>query len=314
MKRKFAAFFVFAMAAFVAFSQQPEVTITVTQTTNTTISASFDKNDECTRYYILADTEEGMSQWTAMFGTSLEALVMQWGIQYTTDSSYTWTDMTPNTPYMVYVAALSVDDTALFMEEAPTTVGGGEGVSTLTIAVSEIGDTNARVVVTPDANTASFKDMVIEKAAADTLSTDTLLSWLQNDPYTYYETDDWVWNTLDPNTCYYVLAVGQNGLGEWGQMAREEFCTTGTGDPTGIGNVQNSNIKVYPNPTTDIVNVTGLVPGSRVFVYNGMGRVVGMCESAGDCCTFNVSDFPKGVYFVGTIGSGKVSTVKLSVQ
>lgn len=314
MKRKFTAFVGFVVAAFLAYAQQPEVIITVDETTNTTISASFDRNDVCTQYYILADTEESMNQWASMFGVSLDALVIQWGIPCVSDTSYTWTGMNPNTPYVVYVAALSADDTVLVMEEASTSIGGGEGVSTLTIAISEIGDTSARVVVTPDENTALFKDMVIEKAAADTLSTDTLLSWLQNDPYTYYETDDWVWNSLDANTCYYVMAIGQNGLFEWGQLAREEFCTNGSGDPAGVEYVQNSNIKVYPNPTVDIVNVSGVSVGSRVFVYNELGRIVAMSQSADESLSFDVSDFPRSVYFVGVIAAGKINTIKLLVQ
>lgn len=314
MKRKIATFVVFVVTAILACAQQPEVSIAVNQTTSTTISVSFDKNDVCTRYHILADTEEGMNRWSMMFGLNLETLVMQWGIQCAEDTSYTWREMTPNTPYVVYVVALSSDDTVLVTADAPTPFGGGNGVSTLTIAISEIGDTSARVVVTPDTNTALFKDMIIEKTVADTMQEDSLLSLLQNDAYTYYETDDWLWTTLDPNTCYYVMAVGQNGQEEWGQMVREEFCTTGSGGPSGFDHIQNSNIKVYPNPTTDVVNVSGMVAGSRVFMYNELGRVVGMFESVEERCSFDVSGFPRGVYFISTISSGKITTTKLLVQ
>lgn len=316
MKKGLSVLFAMVFAAFHVFAQQPEVTITVDQTTSTTITASFNKNDVCTSYYILADTEAGMSQWTTMFGVELEALVMQWGIQYTENASYTWIEMVPNTPYIVYVAALSDSDTVLYTAQAPTVSGGGEGVSQLTIIVSDIGDTNARVVVTPDENTALFKDMIIEKAVADTLSADTLIAWLQASQYTYYETDDWVWTSLDPNTCYYAVAMGQNALEEWGELAQVEFCTTGGGDdPTGIEDrVHDANITVYPNPATDVVNVAGLAAGTQVFLHNTLGRVISLQYSDGTNCTFNVSELPNGVYFLSTIVAGKVSSVKVMVQ
>ena len=95
-----------------AFAQTPGVTTTIDNLTPTTITASFDMDENCTKYHILAAANGEMDQWSAMFGTPLRDLVISWSLGFEADTTYTWTEMAPNTEYVVYVVAVNETDTS----------------------------------------------------------------------------------------------------------------------------------------------------------------------------------------------------------
>ena len=94
-------------------AQNPSVAITINNTTPFEVNASFVKNADCQKYSILIGTEAEMQGYLAMFGVPIETLIASWGITYTTDSTYTWTEMTPNTEYNVYALAIGATDSVL---------------------------------------------------------------------------------------------------------------------------------------------------------------------------------------------------------
>ena len=119
------------------FAQTPSVTTTIDNLTPTTITASFELGDNCTKYHILASAVGEMDQWVQMFGMPLRDLVISWSLGFESDTTYTWTDMAPNTDYIVYVVAVNATDTSDVLTTTCTTPqAGGEGTSVVTVEVS----------------------------------------------------------------------------------------------------------------------------------------------------------------------------------
>lgn len=235
MKKLLLSLFACASLFMVACGPEPEpdpepivpgVKVDVLSATPTTVTARFQKNAECTNYTIMISEEGTMGQWMQMFNATLEECVAQWGLTFSKDSTYTWKDMTPATNYQIYYIVRGKDYTKLDSVAVRTSSNGGSGESVISIAISEITDTSAKVTCTPNDQTAMFKDMLIVKDSFDAFGQTTVLDMLKNDPYEYYEQDVWVW-TLDPATEYYALAVGKNADNVWGQMTAELFSTTG---------------------------------------------------------------------------------------
>jgi hypothetical protein len=69
---------------------------------------------------------------------------------------------------------------------------------------------------------------------------------------------------------------------------------------TGIGNTEvPDGFKVYPNPTTNIVNIEGLKAGDELSVYDVMGyRLIHQQIQHGDINKVDVSSFAQGIYWM----------------
>ena len=231
----------------------PDVTITPGTITPTTVQATFTPNAACKSYDILMSTASEMQSWSLMMGVPVDSLVAQWGITYSGVQTYTWTEMIPNTEYTVY--ALPKDSlgqaSPLVTILATTTQNGGSGLSTLTVVVNDITSTQARVVVTPNAETAVFHDGLITVDYYNTIGSDSALTLIKSNPYPLYTTDDWIWSDLTPATDYYAIGIGQNADSIWGTPAITPFTTLSS---AGIasGDATASSALIYPVPTTGI--------------------------------------------------------------
>lgn len=304
MKKIFSLFFV-ALFGILAFSscqkeevkpdnnnngditgQTSGVNTTIVNADATRITASFAMKPNTNEYSIMIVGAGEITQFARMFGFTVEGYVNAWGLHYTTDTTYTWTEMEPETDYYIYVLSFG-SDTILDSTAVRTTINGDGGTASVTITVSEIGDTTARVIVTPNTSTAGFTDMIIEKGVFETLPLDTVMSYLYESPYWYYETDNYLWYTLNPGTDYYALGLAYNANHEWGPLAREEFRTNGS------SNAQNISISIYPNPTADLLHVEA-PKGAQMQILDMKGNM--MMNSTES--TMNISKLPHGLYML----------------
>ncbi len=71
----------------------------------------------------------------------------------------------------------------------------------------------------------------------------------------------------------------------------------------------NGSIAVWPIPTKESVNVSGAPVGTRVSVYNSMGRIVATAITAANTQSFDMSELPSGMYIV-TVGQHSIKIVK----
>ena len=145
------------------------VDITVDDVTTTTITASFTPNEDCGSYFILLDTEESMQQWMMVFGVTMEQLIEEWSIEKKTKSSHTWKEIIPNTEYTIYVLPRDKEgnNQEIIRKIVKTEVLGDEGLSVIDVKVEVKTTTSVFVTATPNASTAEYHYILIEKAFSE---------------------------------------------------------------------------------------------------------------------------------------------------
>ena len=73
----------------------------------------------------------------------------------------------------------------------------------------------------------------------------------------------------------------------------------------------NHNVKVYPNPTSGIVNIEGINSGT-LSISNVIGeRVLFQDASGDDFGNINLENLPTGLYMLTISSENKVSTIKV---
>lgn len=73
-----------------------------------------------------------------------------------------------------------------------------------------------------------------------------------------------------------------------------------------------SNINVYPNPSTGIINVTN-AEGASIEVLNIMGQVVASVNNASQISNIDLSNNANGTYFVRIVKGNEVHTAKINI-
>ncbi|MBD5392273.1 T9SS type A sorting domain-containing protein [bacterium] len=68
-------------------------------------------------------------------------------------------------------------------------------------------------------------------------------------------------------------------------------------------------IAVWPIPTKESVHVSGAPVGTRISVYNSVGRTVATAVTSGNTQSFNLSELPAGMYIV-RVGKHSIKIVK----
>jgi hypothetical protein len=76
---------------------------------------------------------------------------------------------------------------------------------------------------------------------------------------------------------------------------------------TTVKNICLEEIDIFPNPTTDIINITGLSHPAEVRLFSIQGQLLKTVHQVES--TIDVSDLPTGVYFVN-LTTGMESVVR----
>lgn len=289
---------------------QPVVNINVLNTTTTTVTAAFTPNADCSSYYIYMGEEAETAQWAQMMTCSVSDLVQQWGIFCPLDTIYTWTEQIPATEYTIYALAIGGSGNELFTQVVSTNSAGGEGESVITIVVTDVTETSARVICTPNDETAVFYDGIVTKEFYDEVGQDSVKQIIKNGYYPQYEVDNWVWMGLTSNTAYYALAIGKNANDIWGEMAIESFSTL---EPTSINNMESDTFTCYPNPADNYINVSTTFRTEKAEVFNLLGQVVYSETVSGNNFTVNVSGLAPGTYIL-RLSNAETFTTKMIVR
>jgi len=77
-------------------------------------------------------------------------------------------------------------------------------------------------------------------------------------------------------------------------------------DYTGIEAASGTSIQIYPNPSSGLLNVAGVEPGSRIRVYNSVGVAVHDRIVFNSTEVISLSDQPDGIYFVTLTNTEKI--------
>lgn len=101
-----------------------------------------------------------------------------------------------------------------------------------------------------------------------------------------------------PNASYYVEAVLTSGDCHPTRSAFNGSTSNvkhfGT---TGIQEINKLSINVYPNPATNVLNITGITHKTNVYLYDVVGNLVFEKETENNV-VLNIEQFSKGIYIV----------------
>ncbi len=285
----------------------PSVEIALGNVTSTTVEATFTPNDDCASYHYMMSTAAEMEQWTNMMQTSLEQLVVMWGIEKTSACTYVWDEQIPNTEYTIYVLPKDAEGNVgeLITKTVTTETMGGAGTSVIELVVEVLTKTSVMTTATPNEETAVYHYGLVEKSYFEEMGEDAFVQYLrEEDPYPLYEVDVWEWLDLTPETDYYAIATGQNSEGEWGETTIVPFRT----EVEGFDELVKTNFSIYPNPATSTINILSDAKGTAK-IFDMTSRCVMEVQIEGTT-TINIEGLDKGVYFINLNDSVKKLVIK----
>ena len=105
----------------------PQVSITVDQVLETEVTATFTPNEDCASYAYTLATEAEIQEWMGIAGLDLPEYLWTYGIPGSDIISNTFSDLTPNTEYVIYAVPADINGNLgeVVQEPVTTTPGGG---------------------------------------------------------------------------------------------------------------------------------------------------------------------------------------------
>jgi thiol-disulfide isomerase/thioredoxin len=113
-----------------AVTYDPQVTITVDQVLETEVTATFTPNEDCVSYAYTMATEAEIQEWMGIAGLELPEYLWMYGIPGSGTLSHNFTDLIPNTEYMIYAVPADIEGNLGEVVQVPvtTTPGGGDDI------------------------------------------------------------------------------------------------------------------------------------------------------------------------------------------
>ena len=99
-----------------------------------------------------------------------------------------------------------------------------------------------------------------------------------------------------------------NSDGNGDAVKIENLSVTGVGGTSALHNATATDLSVYPNPTKDVLNISGVEKDTELRIYDISGKVV-LQQTASGNTAINVENLDKGVYVIAA-GTNKVKFVK----
>ncbi len=291
----------------------PSVNIVAGEVTETTIEVSFNPNTACAYYDFVAAPQGNMQSFAAGMGTTVDALVTQWGIQQSGNYTHLYDGMEPKTTYTIFARPYDSDGNPFPLDSINVvTLGfGGEGLSLIEVELNGITDTSVVMKATPNAETAVFFDGLITLEYFNEIGADSAISVIQNSPYPQYEVDEWNWVGLTPKTQYKAIAIGKNALDEWGEATIKDFTTL---SGIGVQDMQNKTLEIYPQPNNGqfVINSDDVM-GKVLTIFDISGKVVYQEKLQENNPQIDLKQLSEGQYFL-QIEKGKSATKLLIVK
>ena len=113
-----------------AVTYDPQVSITVDQVLETEVTATFTPNEDCAEYHYMLATESEIQQWMNQTGLELPEYLNTYGFPAEETLSHTFTELEPNTDYVIYAVPADPDGNLgeVVQEPVTTTSGGGTDI------------------------------------------------------------------------------------------------------------------------------------------------------------------------------------------
>ena len=83
--------------------------------------------------------------------------------------------------------------------------------------------------------------------------------------------------------------------------------------PTGAEDLNDAELLVYPNPTSDFINISGINSGANITLINGKGEIILSLKSKETNLRIDLRQLSTGMYFL-KVDSGKSQSVKKIIR
>ena len=138
-------------------------------------------------------------------------------------------DFIPGTSYSVFVVLVDEDGQYSDVQEFKITTAkkGTSETAKVKVEIKEVSESAVIVVNTPDENTSSYREIVVQKSLYNEAK---MMKYLKEEPESMalpFRTEAYTsaWNKLEPGTAYYAIAIAKNADGKWGPLTKVEFTT-----------------------------------------------------------------------------------------
>ena len=240
----------------------PQIKVDFSNITQTGYTATLTPNGDVSGYFFLnIETDDPtLDQMMQMMRVpDLKHYIVQFGADFNTHKPHegvqesVMTEFKPGTSYTVYVVLIDKDGQYSDVQKFTVTTQkkGTSATAHVSIEVKDITKTEATVVNTPDENTSSYRETIVEKSKyneADMMKYLTETPESRELPY-HSDVYTWTWPKLKPGTAYYALAIAQNADGKWGPLAKVEFTTLSTNQTTTLPLAYLTEYNVNPEGT-----------------------------------------------------------------
>ena len=216
----------------------PQIKVDFTDITPTGYTATLKPNADVKGYFFLNDLTDATARDQMMQGMHIPDLkhyVVLYGTDFATrkahegESKSEMNDFIPGTSYSVFVVLVDKDGQYSDVQEFKVTTAkkGTSETAKVKVEIKEVSESAVIVVNTPDENTSSYREIVVQKALYNEAE---ILKYLKESPESMalpYRTEAYTsaWNDLKPGTEYYAIAMAKNGDGKWGPLTKVEFTT-----------------------------------------------------------------------------------------
>ena len=216
----------------------PKIEVNFSDITTTGYTATLTPNGDVSGYFFLnmETNDPTLDQMMQMMRIpDLKHYIVQLGADFETRKPHegvqksVMTDFKPGTSYTVNVVLIDADGQYSDVQKFTVTTEkkGTSETAQVSIKVKDITKTEATVVNTPDVNTSSYRETIVEKSK---YNKDEMIKFLTETPESRelpYHSDEytWTWPELEPGTAYYAIAIAKNADNEWGPLTKVEFTT-----------------------------------------------------------------------------------------
>ena len=206
----------------------PQVTLSVDDVTESSVTATFTPNEDCASYYYLIATEAEILEWLDGLG-GLTEVVQNLGETETAIMTITFNDLLPETEYTIL--ALPVDPDGTIGEVVQETVTTLPQViiynPQVTIDIEEVTENSITASFTPNEDCASYYYLVATEAeiiAWITMGAD-FEQIIEEHGGTETATITYTATELNPDTEYKVLALPVDPNDNYGEVVQETVIT-----------------------------------------------------------------------------------------
>ena len=216
----------------------PQIKVDFTDITPNGYTATLKPNADVKGYFFLNDLTDASArdQMMQMFGIpDLKHYIVLYGTDFDTrkahegESKSVMNDFMPGTSYSVFVVLVDKDGQYSDVQEFKVTTAkkGTSETAKVKVEIKEVSESAVIVVNTPDENTSSYREIVVQKSLYNEAE---ILKYLKESPESMalpYRTEAYTsaWNDLKPGTAYYAIAMAKNADGKWGPLTKVEFTT-----------------------------------------------------------------------------------------